>query len=92
MDDEMRKIVYLLADKQARDTILNVCAVENEGGFLWRNTERLTNCLTVLWEVKYLRMRGLLAHHKEKPHLVKLKGFCEAQPIPTDDTPPTTQK
>lgn len=81
MTDEMKMIMFLLADKQAKDTILNVCTPVQEGGYLWRDTTKLLNCLSVLWEVKYLRMRGLLAHHKDKPHLVKLKGHDETNCI-----------
>lgn len=89
---EMREITFLLADKQAKDTILNVCAVEVENGFIWRDSTKLSNCLSVLWEMKYLQMRGLLQHHTTRPHLIKLKGHDEAKPGTAHYPSPPTKK
>lgn len=68
-----KQISLTLADKQATDTILDCCEPVTLDGVVWRNTERLQNCASVLWEVKYLRLRGLLKHHPLIYNLVRLK-------------------
>lgn len=69
---EFHEIRHLLADKKAIDTILALPAQVIDG-VVWRNIDGDK----VVWEVKYLRIRGLLCHNKQQPYLVKLKDHDE---------------
>lgn len=70
---EFKTIRLALADKQATGVILDCCEPVTLGGVVWRDTERLRNCSSVVWEIKYLRTRGLLQHHPMIQKLVRLK-------------------
>lgn len=65
----LKEIEQQLAERQARDIILALPAEVIEGR-VWRNTTD-QNCA---WEVKYLRMRGLLMHNPAKPYLVVVRS------------------
>lgn len=58
-----------LAETQATNVILALPAVVIKGT-VWRSV--LDHY--VEWEVKYLRMRGLLMHNEERPYLVLLRS------------------
>lgn len=60
-------------DKLAKDTIKDGCVSILHDGVQWYDTEWLLNCSSVAWEVKYLRLRGLLTHHPLIPKLVRFK-------------------
>jgi len=65
------------ADERAIDVILNECGVQVLDSILWRDTRQLKTVKDVVWEVKYLKMRGRLMHHPLVWHLVRLKGYDE---------------
>lgn len=71
----LKAIALRLADRQAVTTILDECPAVVENGVVWRDTMKPRNVVHVVWERKYLHMRGLLAEHPEKPWLVKIRGF-----------------
>lgn len=58
------------ADKHATDVVLALPAVVLQGR-VWRNADQST----AHWEIKYLRMRGLLMHNPENPALVLVRSF-----------------
>lgn len=61
-----------LADKQATDVILALPArILNSK--VWRDADQAL--LPAHWEVKYLRLRGLLEHHPDQPNLVALRSM-----------------
>lgn len=64
-----------LADRQAVTTIIDECAVEVLDCIIWRNTLKCKTAQHVVWECKYLQMRGMLARHPTRFELVKLRGF-----------------
>lgn len=66
----LHEIEQKLAETQATTAILVLPAVVIDG-IVWRNVTDQP----IEWEVKYLRMRGLLRHHHEKPWLVQMKGM-----------------
>ena len=70
---DFKTIRLKLADKQATSTILDSCEPVTLGGVVWRDVERLRNCSSVAWEIKYLRTRGLLEHHPMIHNLIRLK-------------------
>jgi hypothetical protein len=77
MSPLLKHLSTTLADKQAVNTILDSCSPVVIEGVIWRNTDELRNCSSVIWEVKYLKMRGLLIHHPLIYTLVRLKGHDE---------------
>jgi hypothetical protein len=60
-------------DKVAKETIEKKCESNLIGGVEWYDTEVVGMCSTLAWEIKYLRMRGLLIHHPMVPRLVRFK-------------------
>ena len=60
-------------DKQAIATIRDGCVSVLQDGVQWYDTEWLRNCRSLVWEVKYLRTRGLLTHHPLIPKLIRFK-------------------
>lgn len=77
---EMREITFRLADQQAVNTIMDACYKVVVDGEIWYDVTRLRNCNSVMWEVKYLHMRGLLCYKSPFETLVKLKGPDEKKP------------
>lgn len=81
MEEKVKPLLTHLAlkfaDKQASDTILDQCAVQVLEGVVWRDVNKVKNLPHVVWEVKYLRMRGLLKHHPLIPNLVHLRAVSE---------------
>jgi hypothetical protein len=71
----MSHLAKRLADRQAVSTIIDECAVVVIQGTIWRDTEKLRTLPHVVWECKYLHMRGMLARHPQNQRLVKLRGF-----------------
>jgi len=80
----LQHLAHDLAEKQAVNTILDACAVEVVDGVLWRNTNVLSCCTSVVWEVKYLHMRGLLCHHPLVHNLVRLRRDDEKTVQPSN--------
>jgi len=72
MSPLLKHLATTLADKQAINTILDGCGVQVLDGVVWRDTNILRNCSSVVWEVKYLSMRGLLVHHPLVYNLVRM--------------------
>ena len=64
---------YTREDKIAIDTIKDGCVSVLQDGVQWYDTEWLRNCSSLVWEVKYLRTRGLLTHHPIIPKLIRFK-------------------
>ena len=64
---------YTREDKIAIDTIKDGCVSVLQDGVQWYDTEWLRNCSSLVWEVKYLRTRGLLTHHPLIPKLIRFK-------------------
>lgn len=60
-------------DRQAKQAIKDGCVCILQDGVPWYDTEWLINCESLAWEVKYLRMRGLLVHHPLIQKLVRMK-------------------
>lgn len=71
----LKHLALTLADRQAVSTIIDGCEPVVIGGIVWRDTTKLRNVSSVVWECKYLHMRGFLARHSELQHLVKIRGF-----------------
>lgn len=84
MSPLMKELATQLADKQARDVILDQCGVQVLDSVIWRDTLVLRSVSNVVWETKYLSMRGLLIHHPLIYNLVRLKGSDEATDRPED--------
>lgn len=72
MSPLLKELATKFADKQAMNTILDECGVQVLDGVVWRDTNVVKNAKNVVWEVKYLSMRGLLVHHPLIPQLVRL--------------------
>ena len=72
MSPLLKHLATTLADKQAVNTILDGCGVQVLDGIVWRDTTVLRNCSSVVWEVKYLKLRGLLVHHPLIYNLVRM--------------------
>jgi len=68
-------LAFRLADRQAVTTIIDECAVVVIQGTIWYDTSKLKTLPHVVWEAKYLHMRGMLARHPQTQQLVKLRGF-----------------
>lgn len=64
----LKEVEQRLAEKAAVDIIFSTCPVVLLDNERWRNTDWPEG--KVVWEVKYLKMRGRLKHHPAKPHLV----------------------
>lgn len=73
----LQHLATRLADKQAINTILDGCAVQVLDSVVWYDTNVLRNCSSVVWEVKYLKMRLLLVHYPLMYNLVLLKEHDE---------------
>ena len=76
----LKHLATTLADKQAVNTILDGCNIQVLEGVVWYDTTMLRNCSSVVWEVKYLHLRGLLVHH---PLIYNLVRICEAKKQPS---------
>lgn len=68
---QMKEAEQRLAETQARQVILMNCPPvifeeEMYYNIFWKEAE-------IQWEVKYLRMRGVLMHHPKRPNLVQFK-------------------
>jgi len=72
MSPLLKELATRLADKQATDVILDLCNVQVLNGILWYDTQSVKNEKNVVWEAKYLSMRGLLVHHPLIYNLVRL--------------------
>ena len=59
----LKHLATTLADKQAINTVLDGCTVQVLELVVWYDTNSIRNCTSVVWEVKYLKLRGLLVHH-----------------------------
>ena len=68
-------LAFRLADRQAVSIILDECPAVVIGCIVWRDTMKPKSLPHVVWETKYLHMRGMLARHPQSPWLVKLRGF-----------------
>lgn len=75
MNSLMYQIAFKLADKQAIDVILEECPVVIIGGVVWKDSTKPKSVPHVMWEVKYLHIRGLLCKHPQSPWLVKIRGM-----------------
>jgi len=60
-------------DVTAKDTIIASCEINIIDEVTWYDTEDLCLRSSLAWEIKYLRMRGLLIHHPMVPRLVRFK-------------------
>ena len=70
----LKELAIRLADKEAIDTLLDQCCVQILDSVRWYDTSVLQNAKHVVWEVKYLSLRGLLVRHPLIPQLVRLKN------------------
>lgn len=77
MSPLLKELAMRFADKQSTDVILDECGIQILDGVVWRNTNVLRTVNNVVWEVKYLSMRGLLCHHPMVHTLVRLKDYDE---------------
>lgn len=74
MSPLLKHLATKFADRQAIDTILDQCGVQVLDGVTWRDTQVVKNVQNVVWEVKYLSLRGLLVHHPLVHNLVRVRG------------------
>ena len=74
---KMTSLIVKLADERAINVILDECGVQVLDSVIWRDTQKLKTVTDVLWEVKYLKMRGKLVYHPLIYNLVRLKGNDE---------------
>lgn len=71
----LKHLATMLADRQAVTVILDECPAVVIGGIVWRDTMKPKTAKNVIWETKYLHLRGLLARHPTQTNLVKIRGF-----------------
>ena len=73
MSPLLKHLATTLADKQSIDTILDQCGVQILDSVRWYDTNTLRSAKNVVWEVKYLSIRGLLVHHPLIHNLVRFE-------------------
>jgi len=66
---DLIKLQQALADRMAISVVLALPGVVQQGQ-VWRNADQSN----AHWEIKYLRLRGILIHNKENYSLVLLRG------------------
>lgn len=77
MSQLLRQLAFRFADDKATEVILSRCGIQVLDCIPWRDTNVVIGQSDVVWEVKYLQMRGLLCHHPMIHNLVRIRREYE---------------